>query len=242
VEDTDFLEYLEMQDSLDMVSKSDLLEKVREVGGRLTDRQLTTYISEVLVPKSARIGSRAGAFPRIVVDLLTWIDHSRQRGLSVEAIKELLPLWKFLQRSCRRGELDFSEFEYVARQFVRSSEAGFAVPTLFDQVLPCPVHETNELRAIKFTLKNGRVIDPLSDEFVPLSFTLYDFDDNQGSYQLVAEARFAIPLSVDDDAISIVLGIPNGEDVPPDPAPIDRGDSLKEPGTSRKEAHAIEGG
>lgn len=244
MEGTEFLEYLELQDNLDMVSKSDLLESVRTRGGRVTDRQLTTYISEGLVPRSARIGSRSGAFPKIVVDLLHWIDNSRQRGLAVEAIKELVPLWKFLMRAVRAKDLNLTEFEYVARQFVRSPEAGFAVPNLFDWCLPCPYHDNESLAAIQVTLKDGRVIDPASDSFIPLAFTLFEDLDDGEEPLLLAHTRYAIPLGYDHISDAIILGLPNGVEVPVEKAMVElgRGGSTKELGPSNKEVYATEGG
>src|SRR4051794_39180615 len=117
-EGSDFLEYLEMQGNLEMLTKSQLLDYVRRNGGPISDRQLTTYISEGVVPKSARIGSRSGAYPKIVGDLLAWVARSRRRGLSVEAIKELLPLWRLMKKSVREKTIDVAQLELVARNCV----------------------------------------------------------------------------------------------------------------------------
>src|SRR5438552_3947751 len=59
-----FLEYLELQKEPDMVTKSDLIEQVRHRGGRISDRLLSYYASEVLIPNAARVGSRRGVLRR----------------------------------------------------------------------------------------------------------------------------------------------------------------------------------
>jgi DNA-binding transcriptional MerR regulator len=243
LEGSEFLEYLELQDSLDMVTKSELLDSVRARGARVTDRQLTTYISEGLVPRSARIGSRSGAFPKIVIDVLLWVDSCRQRGVPLEAIRELVPLYKFLKRAVRTKELDFTEFEYVARQFVRSPEAGYAVPGLIEWCLPCPVHETDALTSIRFKMKGGDIVDPAVDRFIPLSFTLYDSEDDEWFER--SSYRYAIPLGFDHHREDIVLGLPIGQDVPhrPEGVGLGHGGSSREPGLGdEEEVYATEGG
>ena len=62
LEENGFLEYLQLQGSdPELVTKSELISAVRQRGYSVGDRQLTFYISEGLVPKSVRVGSRAGA-------------------------------------------------------------------------------------------------------------------------------------------------------------------------------------
>lgn len=140
VEENGFLEYLQLQGSEpDLVTKSDLLSEVRQVGYRIGERQLSFYVSEGVLPKSVRVGSRAGAYPRIVVELLKWVLRARDGGLTVDAIRELLPVWKLLTRARRDKRLDLGELEYVARQHVRSTEASMAMPVVVSDVLTtCP--------------------------------------------------------------------------------------------------------
>jgi DNA-binding transcriptional MerR regulator len=216
VESGDFLDYMELQGNLDMVTKSELLELVRKQGGRISDRQLTSYVSEGLVPKSARIGSRSGAYPRIVADLLAWIDQSRRSGLSVQAVKELIPLWRFLRRGAIKRNIDLSEFEYVARQFVTSQEAAFAIPVLFMQCVPCFLHETSDLAKIKFTTRDGRTVDASKEKVLPLSFRLGEQDPETGEIRRVARTCLALPLAAaaNDDEGCITIGIPNGVEWP----------------------------
>ncbi len=86
-----FLDYMELQGTNDMVTKTELLEEVRTHGRSISDRTLTYYTSQGLIPGAVRVGSRAGAYPRVVVELLCWIVGARDRGLSVDALRELLP-------------------------------------------------------------------------------------------------------------------------------------------------------
>ena len=136
IEENGFLEYLQLQGSdPELVTKSELLTAVRRRGYSVGDRQLTFYISEGLVPKSVRVGSRAGAYPRIVIELLIWILRAKEGGLSVEAIRELLPVWKFLIRARNDRRIDLNELEYIARQHVQTIEGSYAIPPVVANVL-----------------------------------------------------------------------------------------------------------
>jgi hypothetical protein len=53
VEQNDFLEFLQLeQGEPRLVTKSELLEQIRAQGLTISDRQLTFYVTEGLVPKS----------------------------------------------------------------------------------------------------------------------------------------------------------------------------------------------
>jgi hypothetical protein len=149
----------------------------------------------------------------VVADLVYWIDSARRRGLSLEAIKELVPLWRFLHKAFKAKNVDLAEFEYMARQFIRTPEAAYAVPSLFFDRMPCPVHEEDQLRSTRFVLKDGREIDASTEPFVPLSFAIAQQDED-GNVQLLATSQLALPLTYDGDATAIVLGVPNGVEVP----------------------------
>lgn len=208
----DFVEYLELQDGLDLIAKSELLDIVRRRGGRISDRQLTSYVSNGLIPKSARIGSRSGVYPRIVADLVVWIDRCRRRGLSVEAIYELAPLWRFMRRGLKKREIDFGEFEYLARQFVTRQEAAYAIPNVVMDCLPCPVHETEQLETIVFVMKDGTRVEGANDKVLALSFRLGEYDEETGTVTRIAQTCLSVPLgdAVRDEENAITLGIPNG--------------------------------
>jgi hypothetical protein len=63
-----------------------------------------------------RAGSRSGVYPAIVIELMIWLLAMRKAGASIEALRELLPVLKFLVRSRTNHVLDLVEFEMVARQ------------------------------------------------------------------------------------------------------------------------------
>ena len=87
-EENGFMEYLELQDGkAGLVTMSELLSKVRDAGLKLSDRQLTFYTSQELIPHSVRAGSRAGVYPAIVVDLMVWLLYTARWG-SFEALRE----------------------------------------------------------------------------------------------------------------------------------------------------------
>lgn len=150
---SEFLEFLELQDEPTMITKSELVDWVRSRGGKISDRLLTFYASSGLIPKAVRVGSRAGAYPTVVADLLIWVVRAREIGLSVDAIREQIPVWKFLRRSSRHGRLDLVEFEYVVKQHVKSAEAVYALPTLLFTLCPDCFSE------ITLVLKDGTEID-----------------------------------------------------------------------------------
>lgn len=127
-EENGFMEYLELQNGSDLVTKSELLSAVREAGFKLSDRQLTFYTSEGLVPLSVRAGSRVGVYPAIVTDLMMWILYVRRIGVSIDALREILPVWKHLKRSVKRKVIDLAELELVAGQYVSSSFGLSALP------------------------------------------------------------------------------------------------------------------
>lgn len=210
----EFLEFLELKAIPELVTKSELLDFVRARGGRISDRQLTFYMSQGLVPKSVRVGSRAGVYPESVQWLVDWIVEVRGRGLSVEAIKELIPLWKYMFAAGKEHRLDLNEFEYVARQHISSAEATYAIPWLLPIYSYCPDH----LRAWTVVLKDGTEMS-LADSAsqITLGFLFARQDPETG--KVVAEdfARFAFPVKPEkpkDDPALVVVGIPPGIETP----------------------------
>jgi DNA-binding transcriptional MerR regulator len=207
----DFMELLELQGNLEMVTKSELLDLVRKYGRHISDRQLTSFMSEGLIPKSARIGSRGGAYPRIVVDLVLFITRFRRRGLSVTAIKELLPTWRYLRRALREHEISLAEFEYIARQTITLQEAWFAVPSLLMDALPCPNCGAGQLDEVRFRLKDGSVQPVDGDDAVSVGFVMAQLDDESGTAKAHYRVRLAIPRPDEGyNTSSVILGVTNG--------------------------------
>lgn len=219
----EFLEYLDIQADAEFLSKADLLERVRALGGHISPRNLAFYTAEGLVPRSIRVGSRVGAYPRSVASLLVWISRARERGLPLDAIRELTPLWRFLYRAVHKdGELDLSELEYVARQHATSSEAAWAVPSVVNEVLHCP----NCVAKMRFILKNQEV--EAVDAPMTISFEMTTIEPGAVSARPVAVTTITLPVLRDidgEDPRTIVLGTPVG--VPVDRSPIPDDDEVE---------------
>lgn len=204
-------EYLELQRSAEFVTKTELIEALRESGLSISSRNLTYYSSVGLIPAAIRIGGRAGAYPQVVVEQLAWVIKARDRDQSIDSIKELLPLWRWLMRSRLQGSVDLAELELVARQHCASQEANFAVPYLISEVLLGLCGEC--LGAIEWTLKDGSVVRHSSDSPVTLSFILGAVNEDTGRAEVMAWTQLSLPgighPGVDDPA-SITLGLPVG--------------------------------
>jgi DNA-binding transcriptional MerR regulator len=235
---SDFLEYLELQGSLDMVSKSELLEAVRSSGRRVSDRQLISYITEGLMPRSARIGSRSGAFPKIAIELLSWISDARDdRGLSVDAVRELLPLWRLLQRGLRDHRIDLAEVQLVARQHVRKREATYSVPWVVQCVLPCPRCGAAAMSELTFVFKDGSEhtkddIDPLG-----LGFVIVREDETADCAGPVTWMRLDLTPVDSADPSAVVLSLPQSGptlDDPGEPTEVSQGSAKIDAGSEAR--------
>lgn len=221
VEDNGFMEYLQLQGSdPELVTKSELIAAVRKRGYSVSDRQLTFYVSEGLIPKSVRAGSRAGVYPLIVVTLLAWILRAKDGGLSVEAIRELLPVWKYLVRARKDGRIDLGELEYIARQHVATIGGSYAVPAVVDDVLlhgVCP-----KCRAeLIVVLKDGTERN-LSDPSTTVGFAIArraDEESGETNPTWVARTRIALARVCEataTDPTTVILGLRPNEAIPPD--------------------------
>jgi DNA-binding transcriptional MerR regulator len=219
-EGDDFMELLELQGNLNMITKTQLLESTRKHGPGITDRQLTSFVSDGLLPKSARIGSRGGAYPALVEDQLYFVRSFRKRGLSVQAVKELLPLWRYMKRAIRDHEVSLSEFEYIARETVTLPEAWYAVPSVLQENLPCPACDEKEWCGLKFRMKDGTEL-PAVGSTVTIGFAMAKQDED-GGVRRVSTLRLAVPREDEGhNDTSVVLGIPNGMQLPDELHPQD---------------------
>jgi DNA-binding transcriptional MerR regulator len=220
LEENDFLEYLQLQGSdPELVTKSELVSAVRQRGYSVGDRQLTFYISEGLVPKSVRVGSRAGAYPKIVIQLLAWILRAKEGGLSVEAIRELLPVWKYLIRARNERRIDLNELEYIARQHVRTIEGSYAIPPVVADVLVRSIC-TECSQGILLVLKNGEERS-LCDPSTTVGFAIARRGDEESGGETgprwIARTRIALSDGLDGithDPTTVILGLGPNENLP----------------------------
>lgn len=226
-EENGFMEYLQLQDSKpELVTKSELLAEVRRRGYSVGDRQLTFYISEGLIPKSVRVGSRAGAYPRIVVQLLAWILSAKDGGLSVGTIRELLPVWKYLIRARNSMRLDLGELEYIARQQVTTIEGSYAIPAVVADVM----HICDKCKKeCVLVLKDGTE-QVLSDASTTLGFAIArraDEESGETKPRWVARTRITLAniSTTGADPTVVILGLRPNEAIPPDSPESDLLDS-----------------
>ncbi|MEU4159552.1 hypothetical protein [Actinoplanes sp. NPDC026670] len=240
MEENGFLEYLQLQEGRpDLVTKSELISEVRKAGYSLSDRQLTFYVTEGLVPRSVRVGSRAGAYPAIVVRLMTWILQSRDEGVPIEALRELLPVWKFLVRAASAHTLDLGELEYVARQHVTSTEGSIATPRLVANVFHlCRLCAScgDEMMVVH---KDG-TRKRLNDSGTTIGFAIARTVPSEGSEegaqsQWIASTRItlAAPRNHSTDPTTVILGLKPNMPLPPDP----RTGGEEIPDEAREEVH-----
>lgn len=227
-EDNGFMEFLELQDGTELVTKSELLSAVREAGFKLSDRQLTFYASEGLIPLSVRAGSRAGVYPAVVVELMTWLLYMRRIGVSIDALRELLPVWKLLKRSIKRKSIDLSEVELVAGQHVSSSAALSAVPAAVSFVLNmvCPHCCRNEIKLIDRAGNESPLSEATSIGFAiaaPMDSEDSDDLDHVAVNKWVARTRISLAWSLPSNAdpTTVRLGRRTNEAWPADDEPED---------------------
>jgi len=216
IEENGFFEYLQLQDGApDLVTKSELIAQVRAEGYPVSDRQLTFYVSEGLLPRSVRVGSRAGAYPAVVVDLLTWILRARDVGVPLEILKELLPVWKFLMRARSARVLDLGELEYVARQHVTSVEGSLAVVRVVVDVMS---HRCF-CGPIEIVAKDGTKMDMDSSQSTVGFAIARTFEDENGALvpQWFAETRVSLAFAKSHAAepTTVVLGVKPNDPLPP---------------------------
>jgi DNA-binding transcriptional MerR regulator len=221
VDQNDFLEFLRLEGGEPhLVTKSELLSMIREEGLTITDRQLTFYVTEGLIPRSVRVGSRAGVYPRLVVELLSWVLRAREMGVPIEAIKELVPVWKFLAGARKEHLLDLAQFEDVARQKLSSLEAALAVPELVTRAFICVCKDCRgEITVLAKDGTKHRLDDPAT--MIGFAAIWQRTDDSGASkFDWFGYRRINLASPPDDfaaDPTTVILGIPPDVALPPSP-------------------------
>ena len=174
-ESADVIELLELQRSADLIAKSELIDELRRRHCRISERNLTYYSSEGLIPAAMRVGRRGVVYPRLVVSQLAFVIRFREAGQPIEAIKELLPVWRLLHRGVRDKSIDIAELEFVARSHLTRTEASFAVPMLIDHVMHGICQHCR--KEIDWVLKDGSVHAGDADEPLTLAFIMAEYDE-----------------------------------------------------------------
>jgi DNA-binding transcriptional MerR regulator len=208
---TQLVELLELQGSTDLITKKELLDDVRSHRCRISERNLAYYTAQGLMASPIRLGQRNVVYPSIAAAQLVFVIRCRDAGLSIESIRELLPVWRYLQSGIRSGHIDLAEFEYIARSTINQTEANYAVPMAVSLVMSsiCP----DCLSKIEWTLKDGTGCTGEEAADLTLTFILAEMDDESQVGRRVAWTQLQLPgFDSPDDAGSttVVLGIPIG--------------------------------
>lgn len=121
-----------------MVNRQELFDQANARGANITERMLTTFITERVFPRGARLNFGRACWPRICIDLLTYIGVLRQAGASFDTIAELVPLWCYVEKCRKTGSIDLDDFEQVIRRHITRISAAFWVPWLLGGLLTGP--------------------------------------------------------------------------------------------------------
>ncbi|MCC6227070.1 MAG: hypothetical protein IT195_11790 [Microthrixaceae bacterium] len=225
-DETDFIEYMQIQGTTELITKTELLAEVRSRGLQISERTLTFYATKGIIPKAARIGTRTGVYPRIVVELLSLALLNRQRNASIDATLQLIPLWKLIARGAISGDLDLAEIEYVARQHVTLPDANFVFPFMMKEILSYLSPRDSD--AILWRLKNGESVRQTRSDSFEVTFLL-GATDELGVARVIAWTQLKLPGFDDefvvDDPQTIILGVPVGVSIQPQPGTAIQGAS-----------------
>lgn len=206
----ELIELLELQASAELVAKSELLHRIRSRGQHISDRTLAFYTAESLVPSPMRVGRRGVVYPALAVAQVEFVVYCRDHlRLSLENTRELLPLWRAVQRGLRDRRVDLAELEFVARTHVLTVEANYAVPLVINHSLAA-AHDLGT--SVSWTLKNGCQHEAEPGAPLTLGFLMAELDQETRLGRVVAWTQLRLPgFDVDaEDPYTLVLGIPVG--------------------------------
>jgi DNA-binding transcriptional MerR regulator len=202
---------LELQGSDRTVTPTTALDGLHERGRRVSKRTLSFWQEQGLLPPALRVGARGGVYPEIVEELIDWIAECRDRGVKVDVIRELLPMWQHLMRAQIDGVVDVAALEHHARRIGLSREANYQVPVLVNFLTAglCP----NCLDELDWVLKDG-LVHSARDGALNLGFLIAEVDPAGGEPEFIAWTQLTLP-GVDTapdlgDPALIVLGLPVG--------------------------------
>ncbi len=203
-EETEFMELLRIQDNLDMITKREMLTWAKKKGLPMTDRKLTSLMTEGLLPKTARIGSRGGAYPAIAKEQLRFVLKVRGRGVPVPCVKEVLPVWRYLTGAVLRREIVIAELEDVVQGSIVSDQALHLLPMVIQEALPCHGCKSDQLSEIKFKYKDDSVHSRGTGEDISFAL-LFEEMDGSGECRRRMTARITLPREDEENDPSTIM-------------------------------------
>lgn len=109
------MDLFKIQGHMRTVDRADLRVYANRRGAHLTDRQITSLITEKVFPASAQFGGKGGVWPEICVELLAFIGVQRRANTSIDALRQLVPLWVYFERCRRADALDLDELQEMCK-------------------------------------------------------------------------------------------------------------------------------
>jgi DNA-binding transcriptional MerR regulator len=201
-----------LQGDDETITPAEVERSLRGRGFKLSRRTIGFYQEQGLLPSALRVGSRGGVYPQAVVTLAEWVLAGRERGVRVEVLVQLLPIWRLLVFGGRNHEIDLAQLELVARSSGLSSEANYHVPWVLEQALGGLCADC--LSEIKWQLKDGTIESHTPDSNLTLQFVLGEVTPETGRPRVVAWTQLTLPgfaLEPDlGDPRLVVLGLPVG--------------------------------
>ena len=161
-------------------------------------------MTEGLLPKTARIGPRGGAYPAIVKQQLGFVMDLREKGVPVGVIRELLPVWRFMFGARREGVVDIEALESTAVASVQSEAAAMLVPLVIQQELPCPGCRADRLSELKFRYKDGSMHSRGANDDVSIGVLLEEVDGD-GECRTKFFARLTLPRTDEESDPSTIV-------------------------------------
>jgi len=203
---------LDIQGTEDSVTPTEAIERLRGRGRKISRRTVSFWQEQGLIPAAMRVGSRGGVYPAIMVDLIDWISACRDRGVGLETVRELQPLWAYLMQGESKQEIDVADFERVARQLGLTLAASYCVPQLIHDLMSGLCHHC--LGHITWRLKDGTVRRHAPGSGLRLGFVIGEVEPESGDARILAWTQLTLPGLGDtpdlDDPALVILGLPIG--------------------------------
>ena len=201
---------IDVQDSTDFITPAEAVRVLQASGRSVNRRQMSFWQGQGLVPPADRVGARGGVLPAIAIDLMAWIVDARERGISVNVIRELLPVWADLVAGQIVGGSTWAVSNCWCGDIGLSDEANDHVPVLVDHVLGGFCED--RVNGTNIVLKNGTIRS--ADEPLTLKFAIASIASDTGKGHLFAWTQLVLPGMHDrprlDDPALIVLSLPIG--------------------------------